>query len=527
MSKNVQIIFNPYQQRLRVLIDGATISAYGNLQQYMDEPFVMWCDKIMDGIRDETNGEKFYLTFTGSKEEDLVMRTLASSSDACIKYVYKEPIRNIGTAERMKNLHRLIKKYNLNGYHKQTGTIVFVLSEEFNHLKDDLLSMEVKNVFCQFTAQVISMREFANYQANDNVIIAILPIDKTTVLAKMNLHDGFAVAIDANSSAKKTFKCKSDGVFIWSANEQSIFDAIFDMLLLSPLLKVFRDCVLSFPDNIVKRYDSQFEDFLSITEKIIPIIDNNVVEVGKSNRIQFKNDIDGTIISGTKFRYSYEPEGLVVCDGFAVEGISEGKVLLNVHREGEAVPCTSLNLTVIKRNRIKQIVFEKNELILGEDHNYRLNLSYEPRDADNVQLIEWQTDNENVATVDKRGVIFAKKAGICTISCFAEKVVSRCRVTVKPMLQDIVSKEDTILLQYGETHDLNIQCLPPNSLDGQVLITSMDMRIVNVMGNKIQGIGEGTTRIVLSNQSETVRKEISVTVRPQKGKHWWSWIFNE
>ena len=106
--------------------------------------------------------------------------------------------------------------------------------------------------------------------------------------------------------------------------------------------------------------------------------------------------------------------------------------------------------------------------------------------------------------------------------------MARCRVTVKPMLQDILSKENSILLQYGETHDLDIHCLPPNSLDGQqILITSMDMRIVNVMGNKIQGIGEGTTRIVLSNQSGTIRKEISVTVRPQKGKHWWSWMFNE
>ena len=241
--------------------------------------------------------------------------------------------------------------------------------------------------------------------------------------------------------------------------------------------------------------------------------------------MQFKSDIDDQIISGTKFHYSYNPDGIVHCDGFAVEGLSEGEVTMNVHREGDAIPCASINFKVVRRNRIKKIFLEKNDILLGENHSYRIKFSYKPQDADNVHLIEWHSDNKNVANIDKYGIVTAKKEGICTISCFAERVVAKCRITVKPMLQDIVLEEDDIVLQYGETHELKVHCLPKNALDNQLRISSMDMRIVNILGNKIHGTGEGSVRVIVSNSSETVRKEITVKVCKPKKKHWWSGIF--
>ena len=79
------------------------------------------------------------------------------------------------------------------------------------------------------------------------------------------------------------------------------------------------------------------------------------------------------------------------------------------------------------------------------------------------------------------------------------------------------------MLQYGEVRELKIHCIPATALDAQLRITSMDMRIVNIVDGKLQGTGEGTVRIIISNSFDTIRKEITVTVQPPPKKHWWSY----
>lgn len=71
--ESVELINNPYTQRLQILINGESVSVYSNLEKYMDEPFTYWCDRILQTIYEECNYGDFRLHFS-SREEELGKR---------------------------------------------------------------------------------------------------------------------------------------------------------------------------------------------------------------------------------------------------------------------------------------------------------------------------------------------------------------------------------------------------------------------------------------------------------------------
>ena len=59
MYPEVELINNPYTQRLRVLINGKAASEYTGMERFIGEPFVYWCDKIFEAVYEECNRQPF------------------------------------------------------------------------------------------------------------------------------------------------------------------------------------------------------------------------------------------------------------------------------------------------------------------------------------------------------------------------------------------------------------------------------------------------------------------------------------
>ena len=172
--------------------------------------------------------------------------------------------------------------------------------------------------------------------------------------------------------------------------------------------------------------------------------------------------------------------------------------------------------SVIRRNRIEELRLEEDSLTIGEGDFARLSVSYLPVDADNADTIQWSSDQESVAKVDGSGGVRGIARGSCTIRCFADQVSASCRCTVKPHLQTISVEEQELEMIYGQERELKIDLKPENCIDDRIVISSMNMQIVNVVGRSLKAIGTGQTRIVIQNSQETVRREITVTVLTEK-----------
>lgn len=72
---HVALTYNPYKRTSRILINNKTISSYGEIANFLREPFSVWAGKILDAIARELNDD-FELEFTSTDIETAILKKL-------------------------------------------------------------------------------------------------------------------------------------------------------------------------------------------------------------------------------------------------------------------------------------------------------------------------------------------------------------------------------------------------------------------------------------------------------------------
>lgn len=513
MDNKVELINNPYTQRLRILINGEAVSVYSNLEKYFNEPFSYWCERILNDIFEECNQAEFTLHFQSRDEERIVMEKIVSNYPHCNQYSSSSFIRKTSLIERMKVLSGIIKQLDIREYKNIRKTAVFIIPESLQELEDDLLELEVRNCFCQIDTAVTYLKEFQNKKMNFDVLFLILEQGmQEEYIKKHQIREGFVIVL----GDRNRFCNKINDVFVYESSKEDIFQTIFECLAFLPLAQAFYECISSIPVYVKNKYKKKFDELESIDWQVIPKLENTTIELGKSSRIQFETDMIGYTIKGTQLRYSYTPDGIISCNGMLVEGKKVGKATLHIYKEGEQLPCANVDYRVILRNRITELHMEEKRIEIGEGDRMNLSYSYYPPNADNTDKIEWHSDNTDIAVVDNKGRVTAKGIGKCILRCFAEQVSASCDCVVKPHLKKITLESRELDMIYGGEYTLNVQLFPENCIDDTLKIASMNMQIANVVGRTIKAVGMGNTRIVIQNKEETVCEEIQVNVYSEK-----------
>ena len=514
MPRTVKLMHNQYLQRLHILIDDAEISTFSSLHQYLNDPFTNWCDRILDSIVTELNGDRFYLQFSSSEENALVMKTLAQNYSLCCGWQFIPLIRKDSLQKRMKTLNDFIRAKNI-PVQRQNISVNFILTDEVISLKEELLSLDIKNSFCKVNIKVKPMKEFLNGGANFHENFFIITSQDISQDWFQN-YKGFLIQLSKLTENDFEFLRKYQALFIYRTRPEFLVQAIFKCMLFEPLLNVFRRCIAELPSNIINRYKEQIELLQSVTNKIIPVIKSRVIELHHSNHISFESDIADYPVDVSKLTYKYSNEGIIRCNGLLVEGLRVGESILYVHYEGNILPCVEIPLSVIIRNRIEEIIFPSDVIVVGEQTGSRINFRIVPTDADNVSSIKWSSSDSDIAEVDDRNILIAHKQGVCDILCCAENVSSGFRCIVKPFLKEIVPEEDAIKMIIGESRDLKIHLVPQNALNSKLLISSMDRRVANIVGTKIEGVGVGKTQIIIEDVEQKIKKIVFVEVSAKK-----------
>ena len=514
MSAKVEIVHNPYRKSLQVLINGQPVSGYSRLQQFNGECFVNWCDRILDAVSEECNGDSFALHFTSGQEERRVMEKLAVGCPRCVQYVSHPHQRDMALTERMRQLNTLLKGAGGTGYHVFRKKVLFLLPEGLAHLKNDLQEMEVRNSFCQLDAFVMDHAAYRRCpQAADAVFLLCLPGQAGQAAQRLSVPAGFVLEIGEDTG----FDRKADGLFFYGTSEENLFSCIFSCLLLDCLMEVFFQCMASLSGEVKQACAAELQQLTSVESILIPVPDSTTIELGRSVPIHFTTDLETSGVDICKLRFDYSVQGVISCNGMRVEGLKPGRAVLQIYQEGAWEPCASVTFTVQRRNRIQSLTLDAEQIRLGEGDSQTLTVSYLPEDADNTDQIQWSSDAENIATVDQEGRVSGVQAGQCTIRCIAERVCAECVCVVQAHLQRICADVETLDLHYGEQYSFTVQCYPENCcVDGKILCSSMDMQIANVIGRTIKAVGYGQTRVIIANEEETVRTEILVSVLTER-----------
>ena len=511
MPSRIELINNSYVQRLQVLRNGEPVSEYSSIKRYMDQPFCDWCDKIFDVIYEEYNNEPFFLHFSSRREELQIMEVLSQKYSYCLQYS-SSPTENTDSLQKRMTALSSILKHSLVYTRIFKHSALFILPESMRGLEAELRTMTVKNSFCQIETDV---KFYKDARIDNNFVGTIfLLVDEENnvedVMSRLNLNRDFGIQF--SRSVKSSFVSKSGNMFIYRTNENELFQTIFDCLMLRPLLEIFRSCIAELPSEIANRNVTDLEKLQSISAKIIPIVESNVIELGRSIRIRFESDMPDYRINVSQLNFVYSEKDVIKCNGLVIEGLREGTSSMYIYRQGENDPFSGLEFRVIKRNRITDLFLEHSDIVIGEGDKFRLGLKYEPLDADNIDKITWQSDSPEIVKIDLHGNVQGIKRGTCVIRCFAEQVSSSCRCVVKPHLKKIVPSESEIDIIRGNSEAIYIRLSPENCIDDEIVFSSMDMRVANVIGRRVQAVDFGTTKIVIQNRNETVRADVIVNV---------------
>ena len=131
------------------------------------------------------------------------------------------------------------------------------------------------------------------------------------------------------------------------------------------------------------------------------------------------------------------------------------------------------------------------------------------------QAVSWYSSDEEIATVNEKGLVVAVKTGTCTITVITEDggYSASATITVYMPQSGIKINSKALTLAKGSTSVLTATVLPENATDKSVLWSSSDSTIcsVNDVG-QIKGLKVGTAVITATTADKKLKAQCQVTV---------------
>lgn len=166
----------------------------------------------------------------------------------------------------------------------------------------------------------------------------------------------------------------------------------------------------------------------------------------------------------------------------------------------------SASCSVTVTSPLTGITLNKTALTLKKGTSEKLNVNYQPADADGDKTVQWTSSQSDVAKVDASGNVTALKDGTTTITAKVGTFSASCTVTVQEVkLQSIALGHETITVHRGDSTQLEIIYNPDNTTDDKSAVwESSDESVAVVDANgkvTAQKIGSAIITAMVSGKT--------------------------
>lgn len=165
----------------------------------------------------------------------------------------------------------------------------------------------------------------------------------------------------------------------------------------------------------------------------------------------------------------------------------------------------------IKNENIK---LNSNEISLDIGASFNLSVALTPSSGD--EIIKFESENENIATVNELGVVSGVGSGSTKIIVSVEgtNLKAECNVNVSETtvtVTSLFSKDKNVNLKINETYQTDITVIPMNSTDKSLTYSSSDASIAEIDSQGlITAKKQGTAFITVSS---AVNKDVTVEIK--------------
>lgn len=191
-----------------------------------------------------------------------------------------------------------------------------------------------------------------------------------------------------------------------------------------------------------------------------------------------------------------------------------------------------LKVVIVKENPARAMKITNAPTAMQANENFQLQLSMTPSytgdgyESGATDDVTWESSNENVATVDKKGLVTAVAKGEVTITARGENndVYASCKIRVLTKATSVTISPRSVSTRIGVGVELTAT-MSPDTADDEIVWTSLDTSIATVKGTSteftntqnavVTGVSEGATTIVAKAKNSGVEKRITVQVSPK------------
>lgn len=242
MATEIGMQYNPFLPQLNVLIDGKQPPEYSRLTQFSNEDIWQWHSEILQVLYSEIRDD-FFVVFTGREADADIMCLECEKNEHCLGFTVKQPMVNIPLQKRLGELNQLIKTHGEVRYQRSIIEADFIIPTDLQFCLDDILSIDVNNLFCTTRIQTSASGDsYSHLEDDKNRFLFILSKsleEGKRASEKYNLKNPiFIIYQGSDNKLKETqtsyIACECDFV--------NIVSVIFECFLRFPLVSVLRDC---------------------------------------------------------------------------------------------------------------------------------------------------------------------------------------------------------------------------------------------------------------------------------------------
>lgn len=178
-------------------------------------------------------------------------------------------------------------------------------------------------------------------------------------------------------------------------------------------------------------------------------------------------------------------------------------------------------LTVTKKVYPTSVKLNYSRKTITAGKTYQLKATVSPSNA-SIKTVKWSSSDTNIATVNSKGLVTAKKGGTATITCTTTSGSKKaiCKITVTQKVKSISLSASSVTLVSGKTKTLKATASPSSATNKDVTWSSSDKNIVTVNGKgKITAVKAGTAYVrakAADGSGVYARCKVTVIQAPKK-----------
>ncbi|MBR6158795.1 MAG: Ig-like domain-containing protein, partial [Lachnospiraceae bacterium] len=183
------------------------------------------------------------------------------------------------------------------------------------------------------------------------------------------------------------------------------------------------------------------------------------------------------------------------------------------NKDGKKATCTVTVVAV----PVKGITLNKSKVYVGRGGTVTLKAVIKPENASNKK-IKWRSKYEKIATVDKNGVVTAKKEGETKITVITEdghrKAFCKIKVTKPVKVKSVKLDRKKATINVGESIKLKATVKPKKATIKTVTWKSSNKKVATVTKKgKVKGIKKGSAKITVTTKDGKKKATCTVTVK--------------